>query len=154
MEFSEGLSDEEAEALLGDWDERVPQLNTVHLVGRAGGDPVPKYFDDGKVVVNLSLAHRRKYHSLERKALGIKTGEEETDWYGLEIWGKTGEYVLNFVKKGARIGVIGSLQIDSWNDKNTGEKQTRPKVIVREFDILETRAEAVSYTHLTLPTKA
>lgn len=136
------LSDEELEAMLGDWDDRVARLNTVHLVGRVGNTPEPKYFDDGKVVVNLSLACRRKYHYAERKALNIKSGEEETDWYGLEIWGQTAEFVSKFVDKGARAGVIGMLQIDQWNDNETGEKRSKAKVVVREFDILESKAEA------------
>lgn len=106
-EGSDVPSYEELEATLGDWDDRVAQLNTVHLVGRVGNNPEPKYFDDGKVVVNLSLAARRKYHYLERQEMGIKSGDEETDWYGLEIWGVTAEFVSKFVDKGARVGVIG-----------------------------------------------
>ena len=65
------------------------RYNTVHLTGRVGNDPEPRYFDDGKVVVNLSLATRRKYHSLDRSVQKIEWGEEETDWYGLEIWVNT-----------------------------------------------------------------
>ena len=144
FEIDEGevMSDEELETMLGDWDERVAKLNTVHLVGRVGNNPEPRYFDDGKVVVNLSLACRRKYHYIERQALNIKSGEEETDWYGLEIWGVTAEFVSKYVDKGARVGVIGSLDVDTWLDKETGEPRSKPKVIVREFDILETKAEA------------
>lgn len=136
------LSDEELEAMLGDWDDRVARLNTIHLVGRVGNAPEPKYFDDGKVVVNLSLACRRKYHYSERQTLDIKSGEEETDWYSLEIWGQTAEFVSKYVDKGGRVGVIGGLQIDEWNDKETGEKRNKAKVVVREFDILESKAEA------------
>ena len=43
---------------------------------------------------------------------------------------------------GARVGVIGSLQVDEWIDKETGEPRSKPKVIVRECDILESKAEA------------
>lgn len=136
------VPDEEIEAELGDWDERVARLNTVHLVGRIGNKPEPRYFDDGNLVLNLSLASTRKLHYAERKAENIRSGEEETDWYGLEIWGQTAEFVTKYVTVGARVGVIGSLQVDEWNDKETGEKRSRAKVVVREFDILETKAEA------------
>lgn len=85
------LAYEELEARLGDWDDRVARINTIHLVGRVGNSPEPRYFDDGKVVVNLSLACRRKYHYAERAVMGIKSGEEETDWYGL---GKDSSEVL------------------------------------------------------------
>jgi single-strand DNA-binding protein len=127
----------------GDWDDRIARYNTVHLSGRIGNDPEPRYFDDGKVVVNVNLASRRKYHSLERLAENIKSWQdEETEWYGLEIWGQTAEYVANFCDKGARVSVIGSLQVDEWVDKLTGEPRKKAKIIVRDFDLLETRAEA------------
>ena len=141
-EEEEILTDEELEATMGEWDDRIARFNTVHLTGRIGNDPEPRYFDDGKVVLNLSLASKRKYHSLERKERNIRSGEEETDWYGLEIWGQTAEFAAKYVDKGARVGVIGSLQIDQWNDKETGEVRERTKVVVRDLDILETRAEA------------
>lgn len=43
----------------------IPRLNTVFLTGYLGQDPKPKYFDSGKVVLNLSLAVKREYHPLE-----------------------------------------------------------------------------------------
>jgi single-strand DNA-binding protein len=136
------LSDEELEAFLGDWDERVARFNTLHLVGRVGNSPEPRYFDDGNCVVNLSLACTRKYHYMERQAENIQSGNEETDWFGLEIWGSTAQFVSKYVDKGARVGVIGNLQVDEWIDKETGEKRNKAKVIVREFEVLETKAEA------------
>ena len=146
MEMSSDESDvpshEELEAMLGNWDERVAKFNTLHLVGRVGNNPDPRHFDDGNVVVNLNLACRRKYHYAERASQNIKNGEEETDWYGLEIWGQLAEVVYKFVDKGARIGVIGSLEIDEWQDRETGEQRSKAKVIVTELEILESKAEA------------
>mmetsp|Transcript_20429 Transcript_20429/g.26339 ORF Transcript_20429/g.26339 Transcript_20429/m.26339 type:complete len:263 (+) Transcript_20429:40-828(+) len=136
------ISDEELLAMAGEWDEKIAPFNTIHLSGRVGGNPEPRYFDDGKVVVNLSLAVKRKYNSVERAVMKIGSGEEETDWFGLEIWGQTAEFVAKYVDKGSRVGVVGTLEIDEWNDRETGELRCRPKVIVRDFDMLETRAEA------------
>lgn len=136
------LTDEELAASAGEWDDRIAQFNRVTMVGRVGNDPDPRYFDDGKVVVNLSLAVRRKYHPLERKAYGIKSGEDETDWYGLEIWGRDAEYVGKYVSKGMRIGIVGSLALDQWSDRETGEPRNAAKIIVKDVDILETRAES------------
>jgi single-strand DNA-binding protein len=138
----EGLSDEELVATMGNFDEKIPRLNTIHLTGRVGNDPEPRYLDDGKVVVNLSLACRRKVHWEERQALGIVWGEEETDWYRLEIWSGLAEFVTKYVDKGARIGIIGSIQEDEFTDRETGELVSMVKILVRELDILETKAEA------------
>ena len=136
------ISDEELAATMGEWDDRIARFNTVHLTGRIGNDPEPRYLDDGKVVLNLSLATKRKYHSLERKVENIGFGEEETDWFGLEIWGQTAEFAAKYVDRGARVGVIGSLQLDEWTDKETGEPRSKAKVVVRDLDLLETKAEA------------
>jgi Single-strand binding protein family len=80
------LSDEELEATVGKWDEKIARFNSIQLTGRVGNTPEARYFDDGKVVVNLSLATQRKYHVMDRKISNIKPGDEETDWYGLEVW--------------------------------------------------------------------
>lgn len=133
---------EELEMLATPFDEHLPKINTVTLVGRVGNAPEPRYFDDGKVVLNLSLAVKRKYHSLERKVRNIRSGEEETDWFPLEFWGRDAEYVTNYVEKGSRLGITGSLTQDGWVDKTTGEQRRKPKIIVRHIDILESRAEA------------
>jgi single-strand DNA-binding protein len=136
------MSIEELEMLATPIDEHLPQINAVTLIGRVGNDPEPRYFDDGKVVLNLSLAVRRKYHPLERKVREVRNGDEETDWFPLEFWGRDAEYVTNFVEKGTRLGVTGSLVMDGWVDKSTGEQRRRPKILVRQIDIVESRAEA------------
>ena len=141
-EEEQPMSIEELEMLATPIDEHLPQINAVTLIGRVGNDPEPKYFDDGKVVLNLSLAVRRKLHPLERKVREVRSGDEETDWFPLEFWGRDAEYVTNFVEKGTRLGVTGSLVMDGWVDKSTGEQRRRPKILVRQIDIVESRAEA------------
>ena len=105
-EEEEPMTLEELEMLATPFDEHLPKINTVTLVGRVGNAPEPRYFDDGKVVLNLSLAVKRKYHSLERKVRNIRSGEEETDWFPLEFWGRDAEYVTNYVEKGSRLGIM------------------------------------------------
>jgi len=134
------LSLEDLDATIPEWDKHVPKFVSVHLVGRLGSDPNPRYFDDGKVVLNLSLAVRRKYTSIERKQDNIQ--EDATDWYSLEMWGKDAEYASKYANKGCRVGVRGPITVDTWNDKATGEKRQKAKIIVRDFDILETKAES------------
>ena len=77
--------------------EYIPKINSVTLVGRVGNDPEPRYFNDNKVVLRLSLAVKRKYHPLERQVRNIKSGEEETDWFNLELWGRDAEYAGTLV---------------------------------------------------------
>lgn len=142
QEKKEPMTYQDLEMLCTPFDEHLPKINVVTLVGRVGNKPEPKYFDDGKVVLNLSLAVKRKYHPAERMVRQIKSGEEETDWFPLEFWGRDAEYVTNYVEKGARLGITGSLVGSEWVDKRTGEQRRQAKVLVRHIDILESRAEA------------
>lgn len=133
------LTNDELEAMAPEWGSHVPKFSRVTLVGRIGNDPDPRYFDTGKVVLNLSLAVRRKYHPLERRALKIQ--EDETDWFNLELWGRDAEYAAKYVTKGARVGVSGTLAVDSWLSKE-GDKRRKATIIVKDLDILESKAEA------------
>eukprot|EP00752_Nemacystus_decipiens_P010825 g9625.t1 len=122
------------------FEEGIPRLNTVFLTGYLGHDPKPKYFDSGKVVLNLSLAVKREYHPIERKALGIVYGEEETDWFQLEMWDRDAEYAAKVCKKGGRVGVTGGLSLQAWVDRE-GRDRTTAKILVQNLELLDSRAE-------------
>jgi len=96
-------------------------MNSISLVGRAGSDPEVRYLDSGKVVAKLPLAVRRAY----------SRGEVDTDWFSLEIWGKTAEVAANYVRKGSQISVTGRLEFDSWEK----DGQRREKAIVKVNDL-------------------
>lgn len=104
-------------------------MNTVVLVGRAGRDPEIRYFESGSSVASLSIA----VDGYGRDA--------EPHWFDLEIWGKSSEFAANYVRKGARIGVSGSLQQQSWTDKATGQKRSKVLVKAGRLELLETKAE-------------
>jgi single-strand DNA-binding protein len=99
-------------------------LNSVNLVGRVGGDPDVKYFESGKVKAKLSLAVNRQ------------SKNKETDWFELEIWGKTAEVAANYVRKGSLIGISGSLKIDRWDDRTSGAQRSKPVIKVDKLDLL------------------
>ena len=89
------------------------EINTINLVGRAGREPDVRYFESGSIVANFTLAVNRR------------SRDEEPDWFNLEIWGKQAQIAADYVKKGSLIGITGSFKIDSWKDKNTGEKKEK-----------------------------
>ena len=87
-------------------------LNVVTLVGRVGGDPDVKYFESGTVKCSLTLAVNRRTKN-----------SDQPDWFNLEMWGKTAQIAADYVRKGALIGVTGSLKFERWQDRNTGAKR-------------------------------
>jgi single-strand DNA-binding protein len=105
-------------------------LNVVNLVGRVGMEPKPMVFQDtGNVLCTLTLAVRRR----------SKT--DEPDWFNLEIWGKTAETAINFVRKGNLIGVQGALKIETWTDSKTGTARSKPVIRVDRLDLLGSKRD-------------
>lgn len=97
-------------------------MNSISLVGRVGSDPEVRYLDSGKVVAKLPLAVRRAY----------SRGEVDTDWFSLEIWGKTAEVAANYVRKGSQISVTGRIEFVRFEGK---DGQQREKTIVKVNDL-------------------
>ncbi|MGI0483097.1 single-stranded DNA-binding protein [Geminocystis sp. CENA526] len=108
-------------------------LNIVHLVGRAGSNPEIRYLDSGKILCKFNIAVNRRSKK-----------EDQPDWFELEIWDKTAEIAANYVKKGSLVGIQGSLKIDSWNDKTTGNKRTKPLIRVNNLDLLTSKKDSES----------
>jgi single-strand DNA-binding protein len=104
-------------------------VNSVTLVGRAGRDPEVRYFESGSVVANLTLAVNRRNR------------DEEPDWFNLEIWGKQAQVAADYVRKGSQLGIIGSLKLDRWTDRATGEERSKPVVRVDRLELLGSKRD-------------
>ena len=105
------------------------EINTVNLVGRAGREPDVRYFESGSTVANFSLAVNRR------------SRDEEPDWFNIEVWGKQAQIAADYVRKGSLIGITGSLKIDSWKDKNTGEDRYKPVIRVDRLNLLGSKKD-------------
>lgn len=106
-------------------------LNVVTLVGRVGGDPDVKYFESGTVLCKLTLAVRKR----------SRNPDEQTDWFNLEIWGKTAQIAADYVRKGSLIGVTGSLKFERWQDRNSGANRSKPVIKVDNLDLLGSKRD-------------
>ena len=105
-------------------------LNVVNLVGRAGAKPDVRYFDSGSVLCKLPLAVNRRSRN-----------SDQPDWFQLEMWGKTAEVAGNYVQKGKLIGIQGSLKIETWTDRNTGQQRSRPTIKVDRLELLGSKRD-------------
>jgi single-strand DNA-binding protein len=104
-------------------------INSITLVGRAGRDPEVRYFESGTMVANLTLAVNRR------------SRDEEPDWFNLEIWGKQAQVAADHVKKGMLLGIIGSVKIDKWPDKATGEQRSKLVIRVDRLELLGSKRD-------------
>lgn len=98
-------------------------VNKVILLGNLGKDPELKYTTGGKAICEFTLATSEKWTdaSGERK--------ESSTWHKCIAWGKSGEYMKEYLAKGSRIYVEGRINNRSYDDKD-GRKVYVSEIIV------------------------
>lgn len=108
----------------------MANLNKVLLIGRLTRDPESRNLPSGTAVVSFGLAVNRTYTRRE-------TNErvEETCFVDVEAWGRTGETIARYMKKGRQIFIEGRLRFDSW--ERDGQKRTRHSVVAEGFQFLD-----------------
>ena len=111
----------------------MPNLNKVMLIGNLTRDPELKYTPKGTAVAEIGLAVNRTYTT--------DTGEkrEETTFIDITFWGRVAEIVGEYCKKGKPLFVEGRLQLDTWDDKTTGQKRSKLKVVGDNIQLLGSR---------------
>ena len=105
-------------------------INSIALVGRAGRDPEVRYFESGSTVAQLTLAVNRR------------SRDDAPDWFNLEIWGKQASVAADYVRKGSLLGITGSIKLDRWTDRTTGEVRSKLVVRVDRLELLGSRRDA------------
>jgi single-strand DNA-binding protein len=115
----------------------MADLNKVFLMGRLTFDPELRRTANGIAVSDLRLATSRSWMG--------KDGErkEETLFIDVQVWDRQAENCCQYLRKGSAIHVEGSLKMDTWDDKNTGEKRTKIKVNAERVQFLDRRDDAV-----------
>ena len=111
----------------------MANLNKVMLIGNVTRDPEIRYTPKGTALVDLGLAVNRRYTA--------DNGEkrEETTFVDVTFWGRTAEIANEYLKKGRSVYVEGRLQLDSWDDKATGQKRSKLKIVGEEMQMLGSR---------------
>lgn len=105
-------------------------MNSIVLVGRLGKDPETRNTANGTPVVSFSLGVDR-----------IQKGERVVDWIDCTAFDKTGKLIMDWVKKGHRIGIVGSLQTRTWKD-NDGKSHKFTFVMVDKVEFLNDKSQA------------
>ncbi len=98
-------------------------LNTVELIGHVGNDPDVHATDDGTIRSHFNVAINRTWNDANGQR------QQDTEWVPCVAWGKVGEIVGEYVKKGRLLYVEGRLHTSTWADETTGEKRSRTEVV-------------------------
>jgi len=113
----------------------MASLNKVMLIGNVTRDPELKYTPKGTAVADVGLAVNRVFT--------LEGGErrEEVTFIDVTLWGRSAEVAAEYAKKGRPLFVEGRLQLDTWDDKATGQKRSKLRVVGENIQLLGGRGE-------------
>ena len=98
------------------------------ITGNLTRDPELRSTPNGASVCSFSVAVNRTY----RDASGEQ--REDVSFIDCSAWGKLGEMISQYAKKGTGVLVSGRLDQRSWEDKTTGQKRSRVEIVVEDFN--------------------
>lgn len=110
-------------------------VNKVILIGNLGNDPEVRYLPSGSAVTNFSMATHASWKDKQ-------TGEmkEHTEWHRVALFDRLAEIAGEYLKKGSKVYVEGSLRTRKWQDNN-GQDRYSTEILVNELQMLDSRRE-------------
>ena len=116
----------------------MASFNKVILLGNVTRDPEIRYTPKGTAVTELGMAVNRVYST--------DSGEkrEEVLFVDVTLWGRTAEIAGEYLKKGRPVLIEGRLQLDTWDDKQSGQKRSKLKVVADGLQLIGGRPPGAS----------
>ena len=106
-------------------------MNVVCLVGRLTADPELRQTPNGTNVCSFSVAVNR--------AFAGANGERQADFINCVAWRQTAEFISRYFRKGQNIGLNGTIQTRTYQDKDTGKNRTAFEVVINNAYFVESK---------------
>lgn len=101
-------------------------MNSLHAIGRVGGDAELHYIPSGAAVASFSMALDNGKDKNGNK--------KQPTWIKAVLWEKRAESLAEYITKGKLVSVVGPVTTEAWVDKQTGEAKSKAVITVREFE--------------------
>jgi single-strand DNA-binding protein len=108
----------------------MANLNKVMIIGNLTRDPELRHTPKGTAVAELGIAINRVW----RDEQGQK--QEDTTFVDVTLWGRQAEVAQQYLSKGSPCYIEGRLTLDTWDDKTTGQKRSKLKVVGETLQLL------------------
>jgi len=108
-------------------------VNKVILVGNLGADPEVRYMPSGGAVANITIATSESWKD---KQTG--QSQERTEWHKVALFNRLAEITGEYLKKGAKVYIEGSLRTRKWQDK-AGQDRYTTEIVASEMQMLDGR---------------
>ncbi|WP_019217896.1 single-stranded DNA-binding protein [Legionella tunisiensis] len=120
-------------------------INKVILVGNVGLDPEVRYMPNGNAVTTLSIATSETWKD---KQTGDK--QERTEWHRVVCFNRLGEIAGEYVRKGSKLYVEGSLRTRKWQDQQ-GQDRYTTEIVATDIQMLDSRGSSGNYDEMSPP---
>ncbi|MBT6484434.1 MAG: single-stranded DNA-binding protein, partial [Planctomycetaceae bacterium] len=114
----------------------MASFNKVIIMGNLTRDPQVRYTPNQTAVTDLGLAVNRTWYDK-----GSQQKREEVTFVDVTLWGRQAEVAGEYLSKGRSVLIEGRLHLDSWDDKETGQKRSKLKVVCENMTMVGGRNE-------------
>ncbi len=115
-------------------------INKVILIGHVGVDPDVRYMPNGNAATTLSVATTESWKD---KQTGEK--QERTEWHRVVCFNRLGEIAGEYVKKGSKLYVEGSLRTRKWQDPQ-GQDRYTTEIVASDIQMLDSKGSSSGYS--------
>jgi single-strand DNA-binding protein len=111
-------------------------FNKVILMGNLTRDPQVRYTPGGTAVADIGLAVNRTWFDKQSNSK-----RDETTFVDITLWGRQAEIAGEYLSKGRSVLIEGRLHLDTWDDKESGQKRSKLKVVCENMTMVGGRTE-------------
>lgn len=109
-------------------------MNKAIIIGNLGADPDTRQTASGDAVANLSVATTEKWKDKQGNR------QEKTEWHRVVVFGRLAEIAGQYLKKGAKVAIVGSIETRKWQD-DQGQNRYSTEIKARELEMLDSRSD-------------
>jgi single-strand DNA-binding protein len=113
----------------------MANFNKVIIAGNLTRDPELRYTPKGTAIARIGMAINREWKN--------ESGEKQSEvtFVDIDAFGRQAEVIGQYLKKGRPLLVEGRLKLDQWEDKNSGQKMSKLKVVLESFSFLDSKSD-------------
>lgn len=114
----------------------MASFNKVILIGNLTRDPQVRYTTGGTAVTEIGMAVNRTWFDKQSNSK-----REEVTFVDVTLWGRQAEIAGEYLSKGRPVLIEGRLELDTWDDRESGQKRSKLKVVGENMQLLGGRGE-------------
>ncbi|WP_303759544.1 single-stranded DNA-binding protein [Alcanivorax jadensis] len=110
-------------------------VNKVILIGNLGADPETRFMPSGGAVTNVRLATSESWKDKQSGQM-----QERTEWHRVVFFNKLGEIAGEYLKKGSKVYIEGSIRTRKWQGQD-GQDRYTTEIVANEMQMLDGRGD-------------